>query len=971
MYSFTFLLLLVLPASLFAQTPVKGKVTDADGNPLQSVSVSVQGKTGGVTTAADGTFSLAADRTAGDTLVFSYVGFADKKVKAGLTGDVNVVLEKNDQSLNNVVVVGYGTQRRKDITGSVVSIDKQRLENMPNSNFAQALEGAVPGVSVNTNGGGAEGNSLKILIRGQKSITANTDPIIVMDGIPYNGSITDIVPTDIASVDILKDASATAIYGSRGANGVILVTTKRGVNGKPVLSYDGFTGFQDLSNLPPVLMGEDFYRFKVKREPNSVTASEQAHYDAKDFTNWLDLATRTGMRTQHNIGLRGGSGNFKYFVSAGYLDVKGVAINDNFKRFSTRFNLEANMKSWLTFGTNTQLSYDDRKDLAPTFSGDYGVYTFNPLTTPYDADGNLTIYPWPEDKFFANPLAPTLASSADDTYKIFNSNYLLVKVPFVKGLSYRLNAGTELQVRSIDSYYGRNTRTGAQSNGSLSRSNSTIRNYTLENVITYDRSFNKHTISFTGLYGYEYRNAVSNGLNAQGFPNDVLTYHQANVALALQPTAGFTKETLISQMARINYSYNSKYLLSLTGRRDGFSGFGANNKFAFFPVAAIGWNITSEPFFPDTRFINQLKLRVSYGSNGNSAVSPYQTLARLSTRTYVEGVTTAPGYVPTTLANPSLKWETSTQANFALDFAVLNNRVQGTVEFYKTKTKDLLLQRNISTVQGINTVLQNIGATNNQGFELGLTTANIQEKDFSWTSNANLSVNRNKIIDLYGDGKNDTASSWFIGHPIDSRLGYVFDGVWQLKDDTAHTPQGLVHPGYAKVRDLNGDGVINAKDRTIIDKMQPDFTWGFANTFKYKNITLYIFAQGVYGTRAVNSMLSDNNVNAGVRYTTVVKNWWTPDNPTNDFYANVLNATGGLTVPIVENSSFVRVKDISLSYDFSPAILEKLKLSKLRVYVEARNPFTFTKWSGLDPEFTSQNSIPLQKEYLVGLNVSF
>ncbi|MEP6700901.1 MAG: TonB-dependent receptor plug domain-containing protein, partial [Bacteroidota bacterium] len=451
----------IVPFFGAAQTNVvTGKITDAEGKPIQSVSVSIKGSNGGTITSADGTYSLSFVRKKNDVLVFSSVGFADKEVILGTSNEINSQLERNEQSLNAVVVVGYGTQKRKDVTGSVVSLDKQRLENMPNTNFLQAMEGAVAGVSINTNGGGAEGNNVSIIVRGQKSINGNRDVLIILDGIPYNGSVSDINPSDIASVDILKDASALAIYGAKSANGVILITTKKGSGGKPVISYDGFYGTQQYANLPPVLMGDDFYNFKTTREPNSVTFSERAIYNSKKFTNWLDLATRQGQRNQHTFSVRGGSSAFKYYASLSSLNVKGIAINDNFKRLSTRVNLEANLTSWLTFGTNTQLSFNNRSGLAPTFSGDYGVYTFNPLTTPYDSSGKLTIYPWPEDTFFENPLAPTLASSRDHTYKIFTNNFLLVKFPFVPGLGYRINTGVEYQNRDINTYYGRNTRTG-------------------------------------------------------------------------------------------------------------------------------------------------------------------------------------------------------------------------------------------------------------------------------------------------------------------------------------------------------------------------------------------------------------------------------------------------------------------------------------------------------------------------------
>jgi len=949
---------------------INGIVIDANtGETLPGVSILIKGSTKGTVTDKKGIFSLI-NSDPNVILVVSYMGYEKQEIAVNNTNQLTIKLVSSIQKLDEVVVVGYGTQKRKDVTGSVVSIDKQRLENMPNSNFVQALQAAVPGLSISTNSGGAEGNNVSILIRGQKSINGNISPLIILDGIPYNGSISDINPSDIASVDILKDASALAIYGAKSANGVILITTKKGSDMKPVIFYDGYFGSHKYANLPDILRGDDFYNFKATREPNSITFSEKALYNSKKYTNWLDLATRSGQSSQHTFGVRGGSSNFKYYASLSLLDVKGIAINDNFKRMSSRVNLEANITNWLMFGTSTQLSYIDRSGLSPTFSGDYGAYLFNPLTTPYDSLGKLTIYPWPEDTHFVNPLAPTLAKNSDNTYEIFTTNYLQVKFPFVTGLSYRFNIGIEYEGRNINSYYGRNTATGLLLGGSLDQSNTVTKNYTIENIINYDRTFKKHTISFTGLYSYEEDRATANSLTAENFPNDVLTFYQANVALLVMPSASLAKETTISQMARFNYNYDSRYLLTLTGRRDGYSGFGENDKFAFFPSVAVGWNITNEKFFSDNKTFNNLKLRFSYGSNGNTAVSPYQTLAKLSTYTYIDDTKTAPGYVPTSFANPLLHWETSTTGNIGLDFGLWKNRLQGTMDYYSTKTHDLLINRSVSSIQGITTITQNIGKTSNQGFDFSLSSINVQTKDFTWTSNVNFAINRNKIVDLYGDRKSDTLNQWFIGHPIDVRFGYVYSGVWQLTDDTLHTPQGVVHPGYSKVMDVNKDGVINGYDRTIIGNIQPDFTWGFGNTFKYKNFSLSVFAYGVQGRHEVNPLMTDNNVNSGVRYTTAVKNWWTPTNPTNDFYGNMVNATNGLGANIMQNSSFIRIKDISLTYDFKGRILEKSGLSKLRVYVETKNPFTFTKWTGLDPEFSSQQTIPLQKEFLVGVNIS-
>lgn len=968
--AFSILLLFFFTFTTYAQNNilVKGRITNENGEPLPRASIVVKGGATGVSSNDNGDFEINAP--ANGTLVVSSVGFGTKEIDIRGQQSISITLSISANSLDQVIVVGYGTQKKKDITGSVVSLDKQRLEDMPNTNFAQALEGALPGVTVVTTGGGAEGSN-SILIRGQKSITASTDPLIIIDGIPYNGSISDINTTDIASIDILKDASAAAIYGSRGSNGVILITTKKGSIGKPVVSYNVYTGLEQIVNLPPVLSPDQFYQFKITREgQSSITSSEQAVYDSKKFPDWLGLATQTGLKTQHTLSVRGGNDAIKYYASANYLDVKGVAVNDNFKSMSTRINLEAMMTKWLTYGTNTQLTYDNRAGVAASFSGENGAYEFNPLTTAFDSLGNQTIYPWPQDVHFGNPLAPTLALNTDNTYKIFTTNYLQLKIPFIKGLGYRLNTGVEYQQRNTSTYYGRNTLVGLSANGTLTTSNSNVNNYTIENILTYDREFGKNTIGFTGLYSYEQDLTTSNGLSAQQFPSDVLTAYQANVALAVQPTAGYGKRTLISQMARLNYGYDGRYLLTLTGRRDGSSVFGANNKFGFFPSVAIAWNITNESFLKNNKTISNLKLRLSYGSNGNQAINSYKTLATLATRTYIDGTTTQPGYIPASLDDPNLHWEATNSTNIGLDFGFLKGRIQGSVDIYDAQTHDLLLNRNISPVEGINTITQNIGKTDNQGIELSLNTVNIKSGSITWSTNFNISSNRNKIVALYGDAKSDTLNQWFIGHPIQVNFGYVFNGIYQLNDDTLGTPQGNVHPGDAKIRDINKDSVINSYDRTIIsNNVRPTFTWGMANTFTYKGFSLFVFVQGQGGCKMINPSLNENGVQSGVRHNTIIKNWWTPTNPSTDYWANSLTSNK-LGVPIVQNSSYTRVKDISLGYDFTDKVLQKLKLTKLKIYIEARNLFTFTKWIGLDPEFNSQTSIPLQKEYVVGLNVS-
>lgn len=971
----TIILTGLLKIPVLAQQPgitVTGTVIDNTNLPLIGVTVRIKDHTSGTVTNNSGKFTITVPNEQ-TVLVFTYVGYIAEQRTVGATRQFNIAMAGDAKSLNEVVVVGYGTQKRKDITGAVVSVNPKRLENLPNNSFTAALEGAVPGLVITQNSGSAEASDNTIQIRGRRSITASNSPLVILDGIPYNGSYSDINPSDIGSIEVLKDASAAGIYGSRGANGVILITSKKGVAGKPAISYDGTYGIEKIGKLPALLSPTQFYAYKLARNGPLITASEQAVYDSGNFPDYFHLGTRTGNRDQQNISIRGGGNNSRYYVSASYLDVAGVAINDNYKRLGTQVNVDVDVTNWLTFGTSNNLSYDDRSGLSPTFSGDYSVYTFNPLTTAFNPDGSQKIYPWPEKVYWANPLAPILADNANNTYSLFNTNYAVVKLP-LEGLSYRVNAGVRYSSQGNYTYYGRDNKKGLEALGSASRVDDLGIDYTIENLLYFNRTFGKHTINFTGLYSYENNVATENTLNSTGFPSDVLTYYQANVALLNTLSNSYTKRSLLSQMARLNYSYNSKYLLTLTIRRDGSSAFGEDKKYGIFPIASAAWNISSEDFMKQVTAVSSLKLRVSYGSNGNQAVNSYSTLAGLTNRSYVNGTSSAPGYVPTKLGDKSLHWETTNTFNTGVDFGLFNGRIQGSIDVYSAQTHDLLLARSISTVSGVNSIIQNIGKTANKGIDIGVTSTNMQVKKFSWQTNLTFSLNRNKIVDLYGTGKNDTLNNWFIGHPINNNFDYKYIGVWQTTDDLTKSPQPNTQAGYAKVLDANGDGKITPSDKILLPDSQPAFTYGIGNTFNYANWSFYVFVQGVQGTYKQNSTLYDD-VNTEVEKNTFAKNYWTPTNPTNDYYANANQQTSYLpniyAVHIYQNASYLRVRDLMLSYSLPKSLMSKLKMNKVKVYAEARNLFLVTPWRGFDPEVGNQSGgVPLQKEVVFGINVS-
>ncbi|HET8654017.1 MAG TPA: TonB-dependent receptor [Longimicrobiaceae bacterium] len=953
------------------QVTVHGTVVTEQNDPLPGAAVSVEGTTAMTTSNAEGAFSIAAPSDTA-TLVVSYAGYTTAHVPLGGHTSVVVKMQAATQ-LEGLVVVGYGTQKAKDVTGSVATVSSDKMEDRGATTVEQALEGTVPGVSITTGGGGAEPN-MSIMIRGQNSLTASNSPLIVVDGIPYEGSISEINQNDVQSISVLKDASATAIYGSRGSNGVVLITTKKG-RGAPSFGYSGYAGMQQITNVPRLMNGAEFAQFKCDRVnggencDDALTATELDNLNAGRSTDWVGLGMHTGYQQQHNLSFSGSAQGIQYYIGGSLLDVSGVAKNDKFDRYTLRANVNSGYSSWLTMGTNTQMSYTDRGGLPVDFTD---AFFMNPLTNAYNDDGTLTITPWPEDLVWANPLQNLLVKNDDVTRRVFTSNFIQLDAPFLPGLSYRLNAGLDYAAGKVGTYYGRNTKTGYDTQGYASTQDNTRFDWTVENLLKYDRTFGKSHVDLTGLYSFQGNNVDEDHLTSQGFPNDVLTYYQANLAALVTPSYVVSHSGLISQMARLNYDYDSRYLLTLTARRDGYSGFGASNKYGVFPSVAVGWNLSNEAFWPKASWWNLLKLRASYGQNGNQAIPPYRTLARLSDDSYIANGQTAPGFIPSTLGTPDLKWETTTSLNLGADFGLLNNRLSGSLDVYSSKTHDLLVKRTISPVHGITSIYDNVGELQNRGVELNLSSLNVNGRDFGWTTDFNIAANRNKIVSLYGDTTSDVGSGWFIGHPIDVLYDYKFAGIWQEGDDIADSAQPDAHPGDVKIVDLNGDGKINPDDRTFLGSLYPDYTANMTNTFRYKNFSLSGLFQTVQGVERENGLLGMNLVQTGVRRNTIYRTYWTPDNPSNTVPRNS-DKSNPLSVPFLQDASFIRLKDVTLSYDLPASLTNRLGTESLRVYVSGRNLWTHTAWTGMDPEFTNgnQRGIPLQRVLIGGVNVQF
>lgn len=967
-------LIVVASKDALQQLKITGTVTDKNASPLPGVNVIVTGTTLGVITDIAGKYSINVPQGA-KSLTFSFIGMTPQEISIGTLTQIDVTMSESAIGLDEVVVVGYGTQKKRDITGTVTSLPKDRLENSTNIDIAQALQGSVPGIMIQQSSSGAVPNEV-IMIRGRNSILADNSPLLVVDGVPYGGQIQDINTNDVLSIEILKDASAAAIYGSRGSNGVILITTKNGALGKTTISYDGYYSIQKFAKLVDIMDGAEFYKFKNDRLPSQITLSEQEMYDSGTSTNWLDLGLRQGSSQQHNLSASGGSENTKFYISGTMLDVQGIALNDQFRRLTSRINVETKVAKWLTLGTRTQFSYDDMSGEGPTVSD---LFWTNPLTTPFDENGNITIYPWPEDQTVQNPLSPTLYNNTDKSYQILTNNFILIDFPFVKGLSYRLNTGIRTRFTDSNTYRGRNTAEGLGLGGSANTERSLYNNTVIENIFSYNKVFGLHKIFATGLYSYEGNNSSSNTLYAAGFPNDFLTIYSAAQASLREPGYTYYDTKLISQMLRLNYTYNSRYLLTLTGRRDGYSGFGTNKKWGFFPSLAVGWNISEEKFFPFKNLFNVFKIRASYGSNGNQAVGAYESISRLGSFDMVDNKQTVAGYTPSRLGQDNLGWETSRTLNIGVDFGLLKNRITGDINVYNTITSDLLLNRTISAVHGISSITQNIGKTQNQGIEISFNSTNIERGDFKWATSGNLSFNKNQILSIYGikdsNGKesDDVLNSWFIGKPIRVNYDFVWEGTWQL-DEAAEAAKWGSQPGFVKLKDVNGDGKLDANDKQILGQQDPKLLWGLTNIISYKNFSLNIFVHGVHGvTKNLFPFMTDLETFSVIRRNTTKKNWWTPDNPTNEFVMNNLNAEfmAGIRGYIYDPADFVRIKELTLSYDFPKTMIEKAGLSRLKLYVTGRNLVTFTKWRGLDPELDKQDAIPLQKEYVFGLTLGF
>ncbi len=985
---------------------ISGKVSDTMGDPIIGASVIQKGTTNGTITDVDGNFSLSAQ--IGSILQLSYIGYVAQEIKVVGEKPLSVVLKEDARALDEVVVVGYGTQKKSDITGSVTSVSKERLSKLPVTNVLQALQGAAAGVTI-TQTSSIPGDAPDALVRGRNSINASSGPYIVVDGVPISkagGTLNDINPNDIESMEILKDASATAIYGTNGANGVILITTKRGNLGKPTIRYNGYVGFEDFTHKLNFCNGEQIlqrYKDYVSQNPGETLYDGHVknEYESDNYNNgitndWIDAVSQTGVIQNHNVNISGGAENVKYYVSADFTDQKGIIKGFNYKRYSVRTNLDLNVTDYLTVGTNTYVVSHNRDGGRANL---LMAEAMSPYARMYNEDGSYCINPMYSETLFTNPLMWTTTNPERRQFNLNINGYAemdfgkLIKP--LKGLKYKFNGGFAYVPKRTNEYEGKSVN---KNSGWAKIQNEETQSYTIENILSYARDLGKHHIDLTALYAASRKKYQSSTAEAEKFINDDLQWNNMGSA-ETQKVASYTDlHTTVSQMGRVNYSYDSRYLFTFTVRRDGSSVFGNNNKYGVFPSVALGWNIARESFMEKTTdWLNTLKLRLSYGKAGNEAIGVYQSLVKMdSGMLTMSGSSTAALWPNELMGNNDLSWETTKTFNVGMDFGFWNNRLSGNVDMYFSKTTDLLLKRNLPKISGYNTVYSNMGETENKGLEITLNSHNVAMKDFSWNSTLVFSWNKNEIKDLYGDGKDDLGNRWFLGHPIGVIYDYVKVGIWQEDEIAAglnKTWDPIAEAGDVKLADLSGpdgkpDGKIDDYDRKIQGQTTPKWIGGLTNTFTYKDFTLSVFIQTVQGLKKNNSLISIAGDEMGRRNTTTEIGYWTPENKSNEWRSLGKNSNKhGYGFP--SDASFTRIKDITLSYNFPKTLMGKVGLNALQMYVSGRNLFTFTDWIGWDPEarqisrgnsswdstrgervYDSSN-YPATKSFVFGINVTF
>ncbi|MDF9796050.1 TonB-linked SusC/RagA family outer membrane protein [Catalinimonas alkaloidigena] len=1006
------LLMAFMCFSLFAWSQdktIRGTVTDGEtGDALPGVNVLVKGTTTGTITNVEGQFTLSVPSGA-QTIVFSSVGYTSDEVDINNRTTIDMALMPDIQSLSEVVVVGYGTQEKRDVTAAIASLDEEAIKQIPTANPLESMKGQVAGVDI-VSAGGRPGQYPSVTIRGRRSLTASNEPLFVVDGVPMTsgtGTIYDFNPQDIESMEVLKDAAATAIYGSRGANGVILVTTKRGKAGKTVVSYDGYYGVSNALNQVDMMNGAEFAEMKresrrIDEDGNtgrqawgpgsSLQSDEIVFEDPAELesiaigrsTDYQDLVINSGFQTNHQLSVAGGNEKTQFNVSLGYFKEQGIIENQDYQRFTGRLNIDHNISDRFKVGMSSFLStstqnWGSNATLSEAINN-------NPLGQPYNEDGTPKFLPI-ADGIRTNPLnelVPGAYVDERDFTRIFTSMYFQANI--IEGLQYKLLFGPDIRYRRQGVFQGSltNARRGADPAAELE--NEKVFGYTLENLLTYNTSIGEnHDFTFTFLQSIQESKDENHFNRVVNLPYETQLWYNIGTAGTIESISSRLEEwQLASYMGRINYSIADKYLFQFTYRADGSSRLAPGNKWAYFPGISAGWRVIDEPFMSGaSNWLTELKLRASYGEVGNTSVDPYQTAGRLARTVYDWNDANAAGFRLNEIPNADLGWEISKTIDVGADFGFFNNRLSGSFDYYVTNTENLLLERRLPSTSGYDQILQNIGSTQTRGVELqvGAFIIDSQEQGgFRWNLNMNVTHYEEEITELAltdenGNPIDDIGNEWFIGEPIRVFFDYKKTGIWQADEaDLAEQMDGAF-PGEIKVADMNGDGIISPEDRTILGSDVPDVLGGINNRFEFKGFDLSVFLYYRLG-HMINSNFNVGQVTMQGRYNNLDVDYWTPTNPTNAYPRPNINQERPQKVSTLGyfDGSYLKLRNVTLGYNFNQGITERLGLSSLRVYTTAQNPMYWAKYETYDPENNNDigtGDVPSTSLYLLGINFQF
>ncbi|HEU5146501.1 MAG TPA: TonB-dependent receptor [Chryseosolibacter sp.] len=998
-------------ATWFGQNAVQvsGTVSDENGLPLPGVNVIEKGTTKGTSTDADGKYSIAVNE--GAHLVFSFIGYQTQEFRVDNQTEINVTMIEEMTSLDEVVVVGYGTVKKSDLTGAVANVGEREIKATPIVDLGRALQGRAAGVLVTQNSA-SPGAPATIRIRGTGSVNAGNDPLYVIDGFPTD-NINSINPSDIASIEILKDASSTAIYGSRGSNGVVLVTTKRGKSGRSTIDFESYYGVQSVRRKIPLLNAQQYAEFINEARING---GAEAYFDGSSDerplpsqlgkgTDWQDEVFRTAPIQNYQLTLSGGENKTRYALSGNYYDQDGIILNSDFKRSTLRANLDHDISSRVSVGLSMQGAFTlsnaarTETDGGASSGVTNAAINYAPTFPVYNSDGTY----YRNQGTLNGNLVDNPVGLANEITNEYLTNRVLANVfldiEILKGLKFRTSWGADLNNWKSNFYATRQIGLGLGTNGTAAVSAGMMRNGLNENTLTYHKTFQeKHDV--TALIGYTTQayHTESVQANAINFNDDFARFNNLAAGATLQsPGSSASDWALTSYLARINYSFADRFLATFTARRDGSSRFGSRKKYGFFPSGALAWKVINESFMKDQNVFSDLKLRVSYGLTGNQEIGDYSYLSFISNVRYPFGGANPVlqvGGVPAGISNLALGWEKNEQLDAGIDFAFFSHRLNLTADYYIKTTSDLLFSVNVPQTTGYSSSLRNIGQVENRGLEIAISSENIAGSAFQWSTDFNIAFNRNKVLALDGrpeftDGAGSGHLVVFntvlmkVGEPLGNFYGRQVAGIFQSEEEVAASPQAATaKPGDLRYADLNNDGAINDLDRTVIGNGNPDFFGGLNNTFTYKGIELNIFFQGSFGNEILNFGRFDlYNLNGNNNQSADVLQRWTPEHPSNTIpRANIFGGNRILSSFHIEDASYVRLKNISLGYQLPEHIFGPLPIQSVKVYVAAQNWLTFTKYKGYDPEVSRFGSssinqgmdyggYPASKTLLVGLNI--